>query len=375
MVPGPSAGPALTSNAIYSNYMLATQAVHKSSDVKEHPAKDVKYLQEQYPVSDKIPDLDAQIEQFLSMPINSTPPRQTLWVFTFGTWDIWNLAAFPRQSGETQVEALVAFIFSRIETLYLKALNPESAAFSDFWSNMANAEIQRLTSSETAVDSKRLENFRILIPELFDITLSPAWAGRLDPPLPHTKSEQMRNAAYLTKRWNRLVKEKLNEWVAKGQSQPENLDTEGIAHKVRPESTVAGFSVLKYLPSALRPSPEDKQEDILYAPYPRRSGVQSPSIGPILDIMTEEGMQQTGTHDGNGRGTEPESGSMRFPDVWTPCTSSGMKMSWIGGDIKGQCDVPKNHLFHDRFTINQRAIDNVAKEAAKKTLEDLFYTK
>lgn len=367
VVPSASVGPVLTSNAIYGGHLADLAKAHEGENLEERPSADIQFLSEHYPNNFEIPDLDAQIERFLAMPQPVPAPKHTLWIFSFGTWDIWNLSAFSRKAAESQVDIIVNHLFSRIEKLYVESLNPHSSAFSDFWSNSTTKDIQRLANPDSAakLDPRQLENFRILIPELFDITLTPIWDIRRDPPFPHTKGEQMRNAAHLTEYWNSKVSHELKKWTEKGQQRPEGVEAATVA-QVLPGK--AGSPPVKYTP----PENNAAETTVVYAPYPRRSGVQSPSIKTILSIMTEEGMQRAGLQDAKGRGGKPATASMRFPDVWTPCLPGGLNMDGINFGGPEECSEPSNHLFYDRFTMNQKAIDNVAAEAAKKVREDLF---
>ncbi|EQK98950.1 hypothetical protein OCS_05333 [Ophiocordyceps sinensis CO18] len=41
--------------------------------------------------------MEGQMWQFLSLPPEPIAPRNTLWVVTFGTWDIWNLGGSATQ--------------------------------------------------------------------------------------------------------------------------------------------------------------------------------------------------------------------------------------------------------------------------------------
>ena len=346
------------------------------------PGDDYGFVLEQYPVPAQTPDLEAQIQQFLALPPPAIATRHTLWVFTFGTWDIWNLAALPRKSGEDLVGSLTSHIFSQIELLYRKSLNPASVAFSDFWSNATKEEIDRLADPDAAekVDERELESFRVVIPELFDITLTPGWHKRPVAPAPHSKAEQMRNADFLTKRWNSQMQKELQSWKAMRRARPNGIEEEGIKETIEVPRT---GSLLQYLPAALRPQrgqkgehDEDDDGDIVYAPYPRRAGVQADSAGAILDAMTEEEMQRSGLTDGDGRGTLSINSTMRFVDVWTPCMASTVGVVGVeyGPGDEG-CSSPDDHLFHDAFTIGQRAIDALTQQTAEQISKDLFKTR
>ncbi|POR37091.1 Uncharacterized protein TPAR_02687 [Tolypocladium paradoxum] len=376
-VPSGGSRPGLTSNGLYGNELHLLEQQVNTTDLSKSPAYDYGFVLEQYPVPAQTPDLEAQIQQFLALPPPAIATRQTLWVFTFGTWDIWNMAALPRKSGEDLVGALASHLFSQIEFLYRKSLNPASVAFSDFWSNATKSEIDRLADPNAAdrVDQRELESFRVVIPELVDITLAPGWHKRPAPPAPHSKAEQMRNADFLTKRWNSQIKAELESWKAKGRARPEGIEQEGIKENIQ---ILRAGSLLEYLSAALRPHTSQGSEDnaVVYAPYPRRAGVQAHSAGAILDVMTEEEMQRSGLRDGEGRGTLSINDTMRFVNVWTPCTASTVAVVGVErGPSDEGCSSPDDHLFRDSFTVGQRAIDALTQLTAEQISKDLFVSR
>lgn len=92
--------------------------------------------------------------------------------------------------------------------------------------------------------------------------------------------------------------------------------------------------------------------------------------------MTEEEMQRAGLTDGKGRGTWAADAVMRFQDVWTACVAGSGNIA--AADLKqpgGDCKEAGDHLFHDAFTVSQRAINELARTAAEKVQEDLFVRK
>lgn len=376
-VPPVESQPGLTSNSLYGTEIRALEMFNAQANITEKPALDNFYIPEQYPVPTKTPDLEAQVQKFLTMSAPKIPPRETLWVFSFGTWETWNLAALPRETGERLIDASVANIFSQIELLYRKALNPKSPAFSDFWSNVTKEEIQALThpSAENKPDERRMESFRVVIPQLFDITLAPGWQNRPLPSMPQSRGVQLRNAAYLTKRWNSQVSRLLEDWRKKADAKPEGIEEEGIETAA---SVPTMTSLLRYLPESLQPKESEKKEDgtdedIIYAPYPRRLGIQPTLVTNVLDAMTEEEMQRSGLKDSRGRGSMPADGAMRFFDVWTPCIGNtrliaGMETS----DASKPCDAPNDHLFYDEFTFGERAREQLAKQTSLQVLQNLF---
>ena len=369
-VPTSDFQPGLTSNGIYGTELEALQTSSQEANITENPAADFFFVGEQYPVPADTPDLEHQVQQFLSLRAPDLPPHETLWIFTFGTWDIWKLAAVPLETGEKVVDAATDLLFQQIEMLYRESLNQQSIAFSDFWSNATRSQVQELTDPNAleSVDERRLESFRVIIPDLFDISLTPGWRVRPEPSIPHSSAEQLRNSAVLTERWNNRVRERMEEWTNKGSTRPEGMEEGELENK--PIEVPKANSLLEYLPSSLRPSEPNPQDNIVYAQYPRRAGYRSDPANILLDIITEEDMHKLGITESTGRGTMSVDDPLRFLDVWKPCVSGQMTIPELGWEPN--CENPNDHLFHDLFTLSQRAIDELSKLTAEGVLEHLL---
>ncbi|PHH91616.1 hypothetical protein CDD83_10960 [Cordyceps sp. RAO-2017] len=380
-VPKADSAPSLTSNSLYAGELRTLEQHMKTSDLIESPASDYDFALKHYPVPVQTADLDDQIQQFMSLPPDAIAPSSTLWIFTFGTWDIWNLASLPRQSAEDAVDALVSHLFAQIELVYRKSLNPRSVAYSDFWSGATPADIKRLTEQRgrEEMDERELESFRVVIPELLDTTITPGWQTRPKPPAPHSNAEQARNAVVLTKRWNARIEAELDAWKAKGNAKPETVDEESLERIVR---LPGSQPVLEYI--AADPNPQEggggggegesaaEKGGVIYAPYPRRTGLRPNAAETILDVMMEGEMKQSGLQDGQGRGSRPENDSVGFLDVWTPCMAGGVARGEGGPGGAEACQNPDDHLFRDAFTVGQRAARVVARMAAERIAKELM---
>ncbi|RCI14173.1 hypothetical protein L249_6070 [Ophiocordyceps polyrhachis-furcata BCC 54312] len=324
LVPPAGSSHGLTSNGIYADELGKLQKRMKETDVAKSPAWNYSFVSEQYPVPAQTPDLEAQVKRFLSRrPAAAATsavvaPHRTLWVFTFGTWDVWNLAALPRELGERAVDALVLHLFSQIELLYGESLHGRSIAYSDFEARVA----------KPADPGAGPESFRVVIPDLLDVTLMPGWQRRPDPPAPHSKAEQMRNAAFLTRQWNSKVAQELERWVAKGKTKSA-VGEEGKEGDLR--KPIKG--------------------QLMNPPYPRRTGLRSTPAATILDTMTEQEVQRS----------REQATATVFLDVWKPC---------VEGDET--CSTPDTHLFHDAFTVGQRMAEGAARMTAEKISRELM---
>lgn len=347
---------------LYKKEVEELQQHTEEADLLKEPAADYSWLAEQFPVPSQAPDLPSQVDTFLSLPLPEEVPRQTLWVFTFGTWDIWRLAALPMDNGLQKVIEIADKLIEYIEILNFKSLDPESVAFSDFWFNATDAEIKELAAANAAdkVDTRRLESFRVIVPQLFDISLAPGWQDRPAPLFPHTKGEQMRNAAVLTKMWNQRIEKKLKQWELKGSTKPNVTENDDGTFSAAPMPYKDDDDKEKRA--------EHQKRETIYAPYPRRMAFQPKIADDVIDAMTEEGMRRANVQDSLGHGTWPLNDSMRFLDVWKPCMTSAEN----GEGNPSECENPTERLFHDGFTISQRASDEVAKRTADEVIKSMF---
>ncbi|KAM0593493.1 hypothetical protein ACHAPN_006334 [Verticillium nonalfalfae] len=184
---------------------------------------DYRHVEKQYPLASTA-DIAHQVSQFLKGPKQTNPPKETIWVFSFGTWDIWTLAALPREVSQGLVQNMVEHLFSQIELLYKASLLVDSPAYSDFWA-YTNASLLESLNGNPSADT--VESFRIVIPELFDLSLTPGWhTQRPTPPVPHSKAEHMVNAAFLVDHWNSEVSGRMDAWTRLADPEPAHDDTD-----------------------------------------------------------------------------------------------------------------------------------------------------
>ncbi|KAM0419023.1 hypothetical protein ACHAPT_012074 [Fusarium lateritium] len=367
----PSGGPnkGLVNNTLYEVVMQELLDITRHTDVQEKPALDFNHLSEQYPAPYEVPSLADQVQEFLAMPPPEATPRETMWIFTFGTWEIWNMAAMPRENAEELIDIMTDEIVEQAEILYRASLDPTSVAYSDFWTNATESQVKELTAPGAIekVDERKFESFRILIPTLFDISLTPGWSGRPRPPSPNSLAEQTRNAAELTRHWNRMVSFAVSQWREKGTQKPDGLEEEEAekSSKAKRDDTSNEAEHIN--------ETETAGERVILAPYPLRTGFKLNPVKSILDAMTEGEMQRTKVADSLGRGTLSSNDTMRFLDVWTPCVKG--KTDDLVLDTKeltAECQAPDDHLFYDSFTISERAMKGVTKAMAEDIHENMF---
>lgn len=375
---------------------------------KDGPGQDYSFLSTAFPAQWKASDLKGQVDKFLAMPKPRTTPGSTLWVFSFGLWDVWSLSALPINTGKKAVRGMTKDIFEQIERLYEASTDPKSIAFSDIngvsRSNQnstaettetkggapADEELEKRegAGAQTATQEKAkpAEFFEILIPRIMDPSLLPGWRDlRPQTPLAHSKAEQMRNAAKLTSEWNDGIVDGLADWVKKNAA-GHGDDRGGDSHL---DTTTAA---------------------------PTRDGFAYNLADYVLDQMVERQMRNAHQSDGKGRGAgAPEDGyrNVRNPclapvgaaPVVVPAAESDVKLAIPnvkvdhdkqvpsgaegperseqvvarrdgGGSYEAKeaiaylstarvCEIPGDHLFFTPFALSQRAIQEVAAETAE----------
>jgi len=450
-----------TSNQIYAD--TVEKMLNISAEEPERPASDYTYLPDDYPVRWNVPDFGAQVDEFLSMKQPLRVPSETLWIFSFGTWDIWDLAAMPQGVASSAMDSIIADLFLNIERLYEASLDPSSIAFSDYFSDDQDpgnagdsSDSGGLTarSGITAMGSRDpdVEPFTIIIPQLFDPTLIPGWQAR--PPLGkvHSKAEQMRNAVRLTNDWNWRVRTALEIWVkmdpgaylqaGEDEEHEEGLGpvvTKSMAGGLGPTATpTEGWKdpspTMEPVPSATEgwtdPNPTFVSDSQMR--YPQRDCINFDMPKYLLDVIIDRQLRSQDTKDANGYGELPTEHG--FMEVTTPCVNDPELFTRIsddeedddmtigeangdgtqadidsleierrgvhfqrrdknnltvaenqmeqapnksrkvpnkksppaglGSEERRTCEAPHEHLFYSEFTLGQRAIDEIARQAA-----------
>lgn len=420
MVPSPDAASwSISSNELYAHGL--EKVLNETAD-KVGPGQDYSFVPTTFPAQWKASDLKGQIDKFLAMPRPRSTPGMTLWVFSFGSWDVWSLSALPINSGMEAVRGMTKDIFEQVERLYEASMDPQSIAFSDVsgitqgdqtsanstaetTEEMASAdgktEKREEAGAEVEVEAQAAERFQILIPRIMDPSFLPGWRDlRPQTPEVHSKAEQMRNAASLTSAWNDGIVDGLRDWVKKDAAAGQGDDQSGgigDARSDKASSSGAGGAMTQ----------------------PTRDGFAYNLAGYVLDQMLERQMRNAHQADGEGRGAGAlEEG---YRDVYNPCLSpvgaapvvaavaasevklaipnvkidhdkqvpskaeeekgaaeaeSGAGRRARRGESESKeafaylstarvCEIPGDHLFFTPFALSQRAIREVAAETAE----------
>ncbi|TGJ87090.1 hypothetical protein E0Z10_g1658 [Xylaria hypoxylon] len=371
-------GGAVVSNeflgAAYNRVSASTVGSNKDDNTVK---LDYSWATEQYPKPYRN-DLAAQVDSFLSSSRSQRPSTESLWVFNVGYWDIWYLAALPRRLATEVLDSNVQDLFFQVERLYHATQERESAAFPESYSDpSASTPIE----TKSRVGGIARAPFRIFLTPVFDVSLTPGFSGtRPRPPKPHSSSNQLRNAAFLTKYWNALLDVAVADWLT--MSNPEHWSvTDKIDIKVI-EVLVGGRSLAEV------GQPEERSEEKDYhgrdnkersgrISLPRRK-VASYGISHYLrELIIDRQLRNADLFDHNGLGSRPPEDG--YLDISMPCVlkvTGGATSEGETADTEGKlvvCQDPDNYLFQTEFTVGQRAIHDIGVRAARRFLDEVEF--
>ncbi|KAI1873719.1 uncharacterized protein JN550_002988 [Neoarthrinium moseri] len=342
-------GGSVISKALYG---MALDKVVSSPNASQGPGYDYRWMQEQYPVPSHLPDLEEQVNTFLATPPPSHPPKETLWVFNFGYWDIWRMASLPSELAMDMIEVQVNHLFEQIELLYQKARSEDSIAYSD-WYNVLDDSTAPDSENSTAVFlDVPAEPFRIFIASPFDVSLAPGFETlRFKPPHPHSRAEEMRNAVRLTDRWEKLTTEMIDAWLA---------TPDPVVNGTRSEVALL--------------EKRDASGNAVLVPNARREAITHDTPKYIRESLVDRQLRNAEIQDSNGLGTRPIDEG--YLDVSEPCmprdvpsnttTAAHPKRTLYNQMVDGVCSLPNEHLFWTEFTVGQRAVNDIGKSAASR---------
>ncbi|KAI3390532.1 hypothetical protein diail_9270, partial [Diaporthe ilicicola] len=372
MAPSPdSPAWSVSSKALYASGL--ERVLNETADTNS-PGMDYSYLSTYYAPKWQTLDLKDQVDRFLAMPKPRHAPKETLWVFNFGFWDVWSLSALPIPAGKQAADAMTKDIFEQIERLYEASTDSRSIA----WSNIkyVSAPASPATSPEAESEeppvggptekrdegnaengsgmetsaAEAAEYFRLLIPQITDPSLLPGWRDlRAQLPEVHSKAEQMRNSAELTEHWNDRIVDGLVEWVKKENKQPgeddnkeskrTDAETDASSPLAEPPTiqTTQAETVVDSAPAQSRPSPI-------------RDGFAYNLAKYVVDAMVERQLRNARLKDGAGRGGGAVDEGFR--DVSNSCVQrvdtalvsvqvqSGVRLEIPNEEIGGDVQVP-----------------------------------
>ncbi|KAK8086832.1 hypothetical protein PG994_001806 [Apiospora phragmitis] len=325
-------GGSAVSNLVYEMTLNRTLA---SRNATSGAAYDYSWLSTQYPTPLHLPDLQQQVDTFLASEPAAHPTQDTLWVFDFGFWDVWRLAAFPQDISFQLIEVLASVIFQEIDLLYQASREGKADPYAKQPAKW-RARRRMPTASDEDASSRP---FRVLIPRLFDVSVTPGFeTARFRPPPPHTRADESRNAAYLTKHWDSWMDGMTERWLA--------MNT--------PTVEVASTS------AHLEEDDDDESDPNMLHGIGSRREVINPNVSKyLLELIADLQLKDSGFEDSRGMGTMPADEAFGYveeaclrPNTTTTAAASGTM------DVV-PCTEVEEYLFWDDFTVGPRAIRTI----------------
>ncbi|KAI8630774.1 hypothetical protein F5Y19DRAFT_473893 [Xylariaceae sp. FL1651] len=366
------------SGAVMSNTLIETALEHVSVSTSAPAGKDnntildYSWVEKQYPLL-TYHDLSSQVNAFLASPLPKLAPTETLWIFNVGYWDIWHLAALPRKLATEVLDSAVRNLFFHIEILYQAAQDWNSVAFSDFYSNSNVLEL--IETRPSMVKEVPRAPFRIFLTRLFDISLSPGFASaRPEPPQPHSRSDQLRNAAFLRRYWDAVLEEAVDDWLVS--PDPEYWSTADAIDIGVVKALIGKRSAVNEESRGKRNKAKESHAESnglkqSRLPLPSREVASYDMSRYLQEQIIDRQLRNVDLMDHNGFGLRPLKDG--FLDVSKPCislNSAGSDIEVAGG--KGPayiCEQPDDHLFYSDFIVSQRAINTIGAHAADQFLK------
>lgn len=274
-----------------------------------------------------LPDFAAQIQSFIALP-PPTGSEETVFVVSFGTWDIYNLAGLDYSLSPSAIDSVLDEYFNRLDIIC-----------SHFKYNLTQTPTSEDASSNSADTLQSTSIFRVIIPKLFDPTMLPGWLSQRPLPLsPSSIAEQQKNAVYLTSRWNNILENKLGPWMSINPSPPPTASESESESQKSENKTETGIKV---------------EKDVYYYDLDKY----------LVNVMMERSMELEGITDASGLG----SGESVFESVYLPCVGDKEDSEEEGlEEVNGMvvCKEPDEYLFYDSWSIGRVAKKAIGNEVA-----------
>ncbi|KAF8863609.1 hypothetical protein BDZ45DRAFT_798197 [Acephala macrosclerotiorum] len=369
--------------------------VTASNEIHEWAISQNKFLRGEEHNCTAYPDLASQIKSYISLPAPKIQPSETIFILSFGFWDIYNFARLDFTAAQNVTDTSVDFIFDQLDILY-----------AHFATNLypINLPAPNPTNSTTndAIPAPA-HKFKVIIPRIFDPTLLPGWISqRPIPPKPSSVAEQQKNAIYLTERWNQAVENKMGAWMERKvvieiatpptpAQATETIEAESHAD-VRENSTEReaipgeGFEQfdsraqvndqkaedMKEDSDSDEKEDEEKEEENL----PKKDIFYHDFSSLILDLILEHQLEDEGLSDASGLGK----GESPFEYVSIPClrpldlSLSAEEVEEIVDGWKEQngmlvCKEPEEFLWWDSWNLGVKGKEIVGKSVGEVVRE------
>ncbi|KAF7916966.1 uncharacterized protein EAE98_010397 [Botrytis deweyae] len=338
-----------------------------------------------------LPDLEAQVKSFIALPLPKKKLKETIFVVSFGTWDVWHYASLDYTKAQEAQNKAVTEMFAQLDNLY--AHHRET---------LEVTHVVEKPHNESHVVPK--PQFRIVIQKLFDPTMLPGWISQRPIPLkPSSVSEHQKNAVSLVRDWDNSVENFIKPWFA---STPEATTTSEWAEPApAPEEQGSGDAVPETFDQndGQQSQSQEKRESegVVEAenepdiPPPQKDIYYYDLNRFLTEIIIEHQLEDEGLSDASGLGTKESP----YVSVYDPCVRAGddraskkrgpgekrksgkinkgsekrgeMKDTRALPDINGLlvCDQPDEYLFWDDFNMGGQAKETVGREIAKMIRE------
>ena len=286
---------------------------------------------------DLLPDLAAQIQEYINLPPTKFRPTKTYYVVSFGLWNIYHTAGLDIKVASNITDLSVSEIFKQLDIL-------QNHVVQNLTENLAR-EIG-LQKREEQEEDETFETLKVILPKLFDPSLLPGWFTQRPRPLaPSSIAEQQRNSITLTGRWNDRLEAEMPQWLFASDHDAKPLQGKGHNGK-----DIERWEVHTNI-----------KRDIYFPEVPAH----------LLSLITENQVQSIGISDASGVGTREDISE----HVSTPCVTDSLEdgqASWsFGGlpelqegrkerDGKMVCKHPDKYLFWDAWTLGRKAKEQVA---------------
>jgi hypothetical protein len=311
-----------------------------SNEIHEFALSKSKYIPLEAAELSLLPDLAAQIQSYIALPVPKHKPTETIFVVSFGFWDIYDFARLDYPLSQNGTDNSIKELFAQLDILYRH-----------FITNLSRPDaVDSVNSTIVDTEATTTPSFRVIIPKVLDPTLLPGWLSlRPAPPAPSSVAEQHKNAVYLTERWNNLVENLVAAWLATPSPisdqdpSPDNIRT-SVDDSASPQFKQQGPPI---------------EKDVFYYDLPKL----------LLDIVIEHQLEDEGLSDASGLGK----GESPFESVYKPCLGEAEEDDTDGFvDLSGMlvCKEPEEHLFWDAFNLSAVVKGMIGKEIGEMVREN-----
>jgi hypothetical protein len=289
-----------------------------SNEIHEWAVSQDQLLRSQEQNYSAYPDLASQIQTYISLPPPKVQPSETIFIVSFGFWDIYDFAQLDYAAAQNVTDTSIDFMFDQLDVLYTHfatKLYPASATLPE----------DTNTTNHTTARHK----FKVIIPRIFDLTLLPGWVSQHPVPAkPASIAEQQKNAVYLIQRWNLGIENRMGAWMERNVTitatqanpKPSSETTEATSHTNVRENATEGkasdghFEQLGAI-HAERSNNREEEKKHESEKLPKKDIFYHDSASLILGLILEHQLEDEGISDASGLGK----GESPFESVSIPC--------------------------------------------------------